>query len=61
MQVEVVDSGRKLPTQPTISQRMATVFITVYAIRQNHLLIRDYDILRGLVMMSENGDKRKPK
>ena len=48
MQAEVVDSARKLPTQPTISQRMAIAFITVYAIRQKDLLISDYNILRGL-------------
>lgn len=44
MQAEVVDSGRKLPT---ISQRMAIAFITVYAIRQKHV-VSDYDILSAL-------------
>ena len=46
MRAEVVDdSGRKLPP---VSQRVAIVFVTVYAIRKNH--ISNFDIFTFLVM-----------
>ena len=50
MQAEVVDSGRQLPSIPTVSQRM----LTVYAIRRKHKRLRR--IFRFLVMIKAQAE-----